>query len=197
MTPLPRKANIDAVLSAHAAAVDAAAPLDAVAAARRLAELVDGVLRESVDRARRGGHTWQEVGAVLGTTRQAAFQRFGRAIDPRTGAPMAPVRPGAAEHAAGLLGAVVEGRWPDACVDFDVTVAERLSPERLAAAWAHVVGLLGGYERMGEPYAFRAGDLTVVNVPLHFEAGEGVGRVSYDREGKVAGLFFLPSRDAS
>lgn len=185
------------MLSAHAAAVDAAAPLDAVAAARRLAELVDAVLRESVDRARRAGHTWQEVGAVLGTTRQAAFQRFGRAVDPRTGTPMAPVRPGAVEQAVALFGAIVEGRWADACAGFDATVRQRLSPEGLAATWAQVVGLLGGYERMGEPYALQAGDYTVVNVPLHFEAGDAVGRVSYDRRGKVAGLFVLPSGGAS
>jgi hypothetical protein len=196
LTAEPRKANIDAVLPTHMAALDAAAPLDAVAAARRLAELVDGVLRESVDRARVAGHTWQEVGAVLGTTRQAAFQRFGRAMDPRTGAPMTPARPGAAEHAVALVGAVVEGRWADACADFDATVRERLSPEGLAAAWAQVVGLVGGYERMGEPYALQAGDFTVVNVPLQFEAGERVARVSYDRDGKVAGLFLLPSGGA-
>lgn len=31
-----------------------------------------------VDQARFNGHTWAEVGAALGTTRQAAYQRFGR-----------------------------------------------------------------------------------------------------------------------
>ncbi|HEX6447039.1 MAG TPA: DUF3887 domain-containing protein [Streptosporangiales bacterium] len=185
------------MLTARAAALGTAAPLDAVAAARRLAELVDAVLRDSVDRARRAGHTWQEVGAVLGTTRQAAFQRFGRAVDPRTGAPMAPVRPGALEHAVALVGAVVEGRWADACADFDDAVAERLPPEQLAAAWAQVAGLVGRYERMGEPYAVQAGDYTVVNVPLHFEAGVRVARISYDDEGRVAGLFLLPSDGAS
>lgn len=197
LTDAPRKASIDAMLSAHAAALDAAAPLEAVAAARRLAELVDRLLRESVDRARRAGHTWQDVGAVLGTTRQAAFQRFGRAVDPRTGVPMAPVRPGAVEHAAALVDAVAHGRWADACADFDARVRERLSPEGLAGAWAQTAGLVGGYEGMGEPYALRAGDYTVVNVPLHFEAGDRVARISYDDDGKVAGLFLLPPDGAS
>jgi hypothetical protein len=46
---------------------------------------------------------------VLGTTRQAAFQRFGRPLDPRTGVPMAEeILPGAAERAAGLLADVAE-----------------------------------------------------------------------------------------
>lgn len=37
----------------------------------------------------------------------------------------------------------------------------------------------------------QAGDYTVVNVPLRFEAAELTGRVSYDRAGQVAGLYFL------
>ena len=42
-----------------------------------------------------------------------------------------------------------------------------------------------------EPVAHRAGDYTVVDVPLRFEAAELTGRVSYDRAGQVSGLFFL------
>src|SRR5436305_3254261 len=55
----------------------AAGSLAAVSAVRQLAGAVDEALRATVDRARDSGHTWQEVGDVLGTTRQAAFQRFG------------------------------------------------------------------------------------------------------------------------
>jgi hypothetical protein len=44
---------------------------------------------------------------------------------------------------------------------------------------------------MGEPVVHQAGDFTVVNVPLQFEAAELTGRVSYDRAGQVAGLYFV------
>ena len=44
---------------------------------------------------------------------------------------------------------------------------------------------------MGEAVAHQAGDYTVVDVPLHFEAASLTGRVSYDRAGRVAGLFFV------
>ena len=57
------------------------------AAYQQVVEAQD-LLRAAVDRARVEGRTWQEIGDILGTTRQAAFQRFGRPIDPRTGAPM-------------------------------------------------------------------------------------------------------------
>ena len=52
-------------------------PLEAVAAARELSCATDAALRTSVDRARAAGHSWSRIGEVLGTTRQAAFQRFG------------------------------------------------------------------------------------------------------------------------
>ncbi|MGH3624269.1 MAG: hypothetical protein ACRDQ5_21195, partial [Sciscionella sp.] len=61
----------------------------AVIAARDLARTVEEAMRAAVEDAREAGHTWQEIGNVLGTSRQAAFQRFGRPVDPRTGVPMA------------------------------------------------------------------------------------------------------------
>jgi hypothetical protein len=50
---------------------------------------------------------------------------------------------------------------------------------------------VGTYQRMGEPMTRQAGDLTIVDVPLTFEASEMKGRVVFDRKGKVAGLFIL------
>jgi hypothetical protein len=37
----------------------------------------------------------------------------------------------------------------------------------------------------------QAGDLTIVDIPLTFEASEMKGRVVDDKQGKVAGLFVL------
>jgi Clp amino terminal domain, pathogenicity island component len=42
----------------------------------RLASLGDDLVTEFVEQARFAGHTWAEVGAVLGISRQAAQQRF-------------------------------------------------------------------------------------------------------------------------
>ncbi len=62
----------------------AALPLEAVAAARELSGVTDAALRAAVDRARAAGQSWGRIGEVLGTTRQAAFQRFGHP-DPHRG----------------------------------------------------------------------------------------------------------------
>jgi hypothetical protein len=167
-------------------------PLEAVTVVRSLARVVEDGLREAVQLARQAGHTWAEIGELLGTTRQAAFQRFGRPLDPRTGVPMAEeILPGAAERAAVLLADVAEQHWEQATSGFNQQMAKALDARRLAGAWAQVIGMAGAYEGMGEPVAHQAGDYTVVDVPLRFEAAEMTGRVSYDRAGQVAGLFFL------
>ena len=166
--------------------------LEAIRVAQELAQSVDDMLAATVARARESGHTWAEIGQILGTSRQAAFQRFGRPADPRTGRPMEPVLPGARDRARQLFGDLTAGRWADVCAQFGDAVAAKLDPPRLAAAWAQVIGMAGEYERHGEPSVYQAGDFTVVDLPLFFEAGERMGRVSYDRDGRVAGLFFLP-----
>jgi hypothetical protein len=61
-----------------------AGPLAGLAAAREQSAAAAAALQAAVDRARAAGHSWREIGDVLQTTRQAAFQRFGRPIDPRT-----------------------------------------------------------------------------------------------------------------
>ena len=170
----------------------ALAPLAAVAVLRSLARVVEDGMREAVQRARQAGHTWAELGDLLGTTRQAAFQRFGRPIDPRTGVPMAEeLLPGAAELAATLFADLAEQRWDHVTAHFDQRVAAKLDAPGLAAVWAQVIGTAGEYQGMGDAVAHQAGDYTVVDVPLHFEAANLTGRVSYDHAGQVAGLFFL------
>jgi hypothetical protein len=56
-------------------------------AARERAVAANEALQDAVDRARDAGRSWREIGDVLGTTRQAAVQRFGHPADPRTGTP--------------------------------------------------------------------------------------------------------------
>ena len=163
-------------------------------AARERAVAANEALQGAVDRARDAGHSWREIGEALGTTRQAAFQRFGHPVDPRTGTPMShDVPTDAADRAVGLITCLAEGRWEEVVGEFDERMRERIDATRLAARWAHTVGMVGRFEGIGEPFAHRAGDDTMVDVPLHFEAGEGVGSIRFDPDGKVAGLMLRPA----
>jgi hypothetical protein len=170
--------------------------LTGVAEALGQARDAEDALRRAVEEARASGRTWQEIGDVLGTSRQAAFQRFGRPVDPRTGEHMAradELLPGAGEKAIALLADLVAGRWTEVGRDFDARMAAELTTDKIAEVWTQVVGTFGACERMGEPAALRVGGYTVVNVPLYCEAGELTGRVSFDDDGAVAGLFLLPA----
>ena len=54
--------------------------LGAIVVIQSLTRTVEDGMREAVQRARQVGHTWAEIGELLGTTRQAAFQRFGHSL---------------------------------------------------------------------------------------------------------------------
>ena len=166
--------------------------LAGVRAAQELSALAAAALRLAVDQARAAGRTWQELGDVLGVTRQAAFQRFGHPVDPRTGQPMSEAMvPAAAERATQLMIDWIEGRYGQVTADFNQIMAEKMSADGLADAWAQLGGLVGRYEQMGEAAARQAGNLTIVDIPMTFEASEMKGRVVYDKDGKVTGLFVL------
>ncbi|MFE6703353.1 hypothetical protein [Streptomyces sp. NPDC057718] len=55
-------------------------PLSAVAAATELENLAGGALQRAVTAARDNGSSWDEVGRSLGRSRQAAHQRFAKAL---------------------------------------------------------------------------------------------------------------------
>jgi uncharacterized protein DUF3887 len=93
--------------------------------------------------------------------------------------------------AADLIAAWSDGRYDEVTRHFDTTVAERLPAAALAAAWAQVIGMVGGYDQMGQPLVRQLGDYTVVDIPLSFETGQMKGRVAYNAQGQVAGLFVL------
>jgi hypothetical protein len=85
----------------------------------------------------------------------------------------------------------IEERYDRVAADFSAAVAEEMPARALPAGWAQLTGLVGAYRCMGAPVTRQAGDLTVVDIPMTFEACEMKGRVVYDRQGKVAGLFVL------
>jgi uncharacterized NAD(P)/FAD-binding protein YdhS len=51
-------------------------PLDGLREARGIERALDKVMRDAVRRARESGCSWTEVGDALGTTKQAAWERF-------------------------------------------------------------------------------------------------------------------------
>ncbi|MYR05005.1 DUF3887 domain-containing protein [Gordonia sp. SID5947] len=167
---------------------------DALQLGRRAEELLSATAR----RARECGCTWQEIGDVVGVTRQAAFQRFGKPMDPRTGEPMLKTLiPHADVMAADLLTRIRAGEWATVVSRFATSMAAALDESGLADAWASVIALRGEVESTGAPFVRLHGLHTVVDVPIEQEAGAMSIRVAFDTDGRIAGLFFLDPEAAS
>ena len=176
----------------HAEAAHVPAELNTVRIAARMREVADYALQQCVDRARSAGHTWQEIGDALGTSRQAAFQRFGKPVNPRTGVPMTEnLLPEADRRALEVLDAWQSGRDSELIAQFDDTMRAQLPPDKLAQTWPQLVGLVGAYESCGDPIVRPFGEYTVVNVPMEFEGGPMTGRVVFNQAGQISGLFVV------
>lgn len=92
------------------------------------------------------------------------------------------------DKARALFGDLIAGRWEKAHQELDVTMRQHADAQRIARGWTHVADRAGNFERMGSLFARQSGDYTVMDVPLTFGAGEAIGRVVLNRDGKVAGL---------
>jgi Protein of unknown function (DUF3887) len=168
------------------------AALNTVRLAARMRAVADEALLLCASRARAAGHTWQEIGDALGTSRQAAFQRFGKPVHPRTGVPMTEnLLPDAGRLALEVLESWMSGRDEELTAKFDDTMRAQLPPDKLAQTWPQLIGLVGAYESCGDPIVRPFGEHTIVNVPMEFEAGPMTGRVVFDTDGRIAGLFVL------
>lgn len=161
---------------------------DALQLTRAASDLLGATARS----ARQSDCTWQEIGDAAGVTRQAAFQRFGKPADPRTGEPMNRTAiPHADLLAVDVLDRIRAGEWATVADRFTETMAASFDADALAQAWAHVVASAGDVETVGSAFSRMHGIYTVVDLPIHQEAGSHLMRVSLDDAGKLAGLRFL------
>ncbi len=172
---------------------DPAQPIRRVDIALELSTLADDALREAVTAARTAGTSWQAIGNVLGTSRQAAFQRFGTPDHDRDGAPMK------IDHASALIPRaeaayhhLESGDYRPVADQMTFVVQRLLTEKKVLGVWSKTTTQCGRLESLGTSFARPSGATTVVETPLSFEAGEYVGRIAYNRRGKIAGMVILP-----
>ena len=98
----------------------------------------------------------------------------------------------AAGRATAIVTDVLEGRMDQARPTFNAEVLEKFTDEVRVEPWP---GRRAGRRlrglRRAAPFVRRVGDLTVVDIPLRYEAGDMKARVAFDADEKVAGLFIL------
>jgi hypothetical protein len=166
----------------------AAAALTEVGAGRTLLEDSNTAMRVLVMDARGAGSTWQAVGEAMGTSRQAAQQRFGERSQAQPGE-VANQR--AARWALMVLNWWHRGQLKELRATFEPDLAAQLDEVQLGAAWALVEAAEGPLLSQGDPAVAHRGSLVVVDIPLQFERAPMKARVALAEGGAVAGLFLL------
>ena len=95
-------------------------------------------------------------------------------------------------RATTILNDLLAQRYDSVFATFDDRVAAALPVAKMPDVLASIAGLVGAFERVtGDPVVRQVGDHTVADLPLAFEAGDMKGRVAFNEDGTVAGLFVL------
>jgi hypothetical protein len=95
---------------------------------------------------------------------------------------------------------LIANDWPAVHAQFDETMAKAVAEDGLANGWNDVVKRNGAYKSRGEPTQQTTGsadDVIVFDTPLQFERGTVKTRVALRPDGRIAGLFLLPSDDGA
>ncbi|MGO1320308.1 MAG: hypothetical protein ACTII7_06545 [Galactobacter sp.] len=184
-------------------------PLADVAKAQRAVEHSQTQLHRAVDAARDAGLTWAQIGATLHMSRQAAFKRFGKPKDPRTGATMQP-------QPAATVKKITEAFFRNVAAGDQTATMAALHPdvaltwEEIIDVWARAVGEQGELDDVEETTVVAPGEgstdttsvgaddgamlgISVGVTTLRQEAGELMGRIAVDTEGLVVGVLYLPA----
>lgn len=166
---------------------------------RRSAE---AALESAIAGARAAGRTWQQIGEVLGVSRQAAFKRFGT-LDPHSASTVAAgpdVDP--EDIVERVFSSLAEGDYPVIRGLMSEAAARALPRRKVLRVWRDVlarVGPLQGFS--GHQTRTHAGEVIpggaqqgpfVARVILEHETGQMVGHVSVNWAGRVDGLLIAP-----
>jgi|SRR5579875_1010217 len=176
--------NLGLVTAALRGGPDAAPPMSALVSARTAADAVEQATRLLVQEARAAGRTWQEIGELLATTRQAAQQRFGQSMSETEHAHLA-------ARAEEVVAQVDAGAWEKATADWDEVMRAELGVDRLADAWRKVTASAGPLRTIGHSSVVRRGPYRIADVPLVFEHGPMKARVAFNHDDEISGLFVL------
>jgi dienelactone hydrolase len=92
-----------------------------------------------------------------------------------------------------MLDALAAGDFAAAARDFDATMLKLSGPDKLAEFWKGVPANLGAFRRQTAARRAKEDPFDVVFVTCEFAKATLDAKVVFDREGKVAGFFFVPS----
>ncbi len=105
--------------------------------------------------------------------------------------------PGHAELAKQLFELFSQGKYDELAGHFDETVKAALPESKLAAVWAQLTSSVGEFEGVEGVREMEQGGYAVVVLNCKFSETSLDAKFSFDKERRVAGLFFLPPQTTS
>ena len=184
--------------------------MDKILSAQQAIEDAHQQLQDAVLEARANGSTWADIGQVLGFSRQAAFKRFGKPVMPTTGETMSQRSvdqyPDLAQR---FFTNVANGNEEATMSMLHHRVREELSWDVLSSVWAQALseqGELEGFENtfvtapkgtspeagLLQKLSRKMLGVAVVVTTIKQEAGELQGRVAFDNDDAIVGVYYLP-----
>ncbi len=99
--------------------------------------------------------------------------------------------PSRAAEALRLLTDLARGNDKAIVATFNPQMRAALPAARLASSWALYQAAFGHYVGHGRPVAVLRGTLTVIRIPLRMSVRPGEFRITFQPDGRVAGLYLL------
>ena len=179
--------------------------MDEIIQAKQAVDLARARLEDAVHAARAQGRSWNEIGTLLGMSRQAAFKRFGRPADPRNGDPMTTrTITGLIEATEATFRLIADGSHDELQARLNPRVREQLTPQLIGDTWVVALGMVGELEgfkgthvELHDGTPLDADDSVIGTVigatVLRCEVGELVGRVAFDETSAIVGILIVPT----
>lgn len=99
------------------------------------------------------------------------------------------------KDATSFVALLAKGGFTEAVNAFDTTMRDALPELKLRDVWNSLIAQTGAFVKQRATRIDRTGGYQIVFVTCEFERANLDAKVVYNAEGKVAGLFFLPSPD--
>lgn len=99
------------------------------------------------------------------------------------------------EKAKAFVGLLSEGKYAQAVEYFDATMTKVMPEDKLKATWETVLRQAGVFKSQDGTRTGKAAAYDIVFVKCLFEKSALDTRIVFDKEGKIAGLFFQPSQE--
>lgn len=144
-------------------------------------------LEDAVGSARLAGATWQQIGTILGVTKQAASQRF-HATPVYNASSLDQIQKELQQIADEVFAALAHSDIERVHALMTYAAARLLSKRKIFKVWNSVVDSVGPFIEVQRSVIEWTGSQYVLTFRLRHDHGEPVGQIAFNKAKKITGL---------